>query len=268
MCVKVGITRQGYYAKKRKRQRQEVDANFVVELVKRERQIQPRLGVRKLHYMLRKDFEDGGISIGRDRMFAVLREHGLLLEPRRSGTRTTNSRHSLPVFSNLIKDIKPKKPHQIWVSDITYIRTMEGFMYASLITDKMSHKLVGHNIGDSLESSNCQVALKKAIKQLPEGSKPIHHSDRGCQYCCHDYVNLLKEEGLSISMTEELHCYENSVAERVNGILKQEYFLDVVFETKEQARIALEQAVMLYNERRPHLSLSYQTPSQVHVMAA
>ncbi len=268
LCERVGMSVQNYYARRKQRRRRQTDEGLVVALVRRERQLQPRLGTRKLCKTLEAELEKAGIQVGRDRVFEMLRGAGLLVgrKPRRA--RTTNSRHALPVFRNLVRELRPSRPHQVWVSDLTYIRTAEGFMFAALITDLGSRKIVGVHLGDTLESVGCQAALKEALRQLPAGCKPIHHSDRGCQYCCHEYVNLLRERGLLVSMTEELHCYENAVAERVNGILKQEYELDREFRTKAEARVAVEQAVYLYNHRRPHLALGYQVPEQVHRKAA
>ena len=153
-------------------------------------------------------------------------------------------------------------------SDLTYIRTEEGFLYAALITDKVSRKIVGAHIGDSLEAEGCLRALDMALADLPEGHHPIHHSDRGCQYCCHAYVDGLRERGLGISMTEVMHCYENALAERVNGMLKQEYGLDQKFRSKAQARKAFDQAVWLDNHRRPHTKLDMRFPAVVHAEAA
>ncbi len=268
LCERVGMSVQNYYARRKQRRRRQTDEGLVVALVRRERQLQPRLGTRKLCKTLEAELEKAGIQVGRDRVFEMLRGAGLLVgrKPRRA--RTTNSRHALPVFRNLVRELRPSRPHQVWVSDLTYIRTAEGFMFAALITDLGSRKIVGVHLGDTLESVGCQAALKEALRQLPAGCKPIHHSDRGCQYCCHEYVNLLRERGLLVSMTEELHCYENAVAERVNGILKQEYELDREFRSKAEARVAVEQAVYLYNHRRPHLALGYQVPEQVHRKAA
>jgi len=268
LCDRVGMSRQNYYAARRERCRRKIDEDLVVELVKEERRWQPRIGSRKLLYLLQGKFEEAGVRIGRDRFIELLGSEGLLVEKKRVWPKTTNSRHSLPVFRNLVKKREPTAPNQVWVSDVTYIRTDEGFMFASLITDMFSRKIVGWFIGDSLESIGCQQALKTALEQLPADRYPIHHSDRGCQYCCHAYVALLKGRGLSISMTEEMHCYENAMAERVNGILKQEYELDATFRTKEQARKALMEAVELYNNRRPHLSLDYRTPEEAHRRAA
>lgn len=264
LCEKTGMSRQNYYKGRTERARREVDADLVEELVRAERAVQPRLGGKKLYRVLRPELEKAGVRIGRDRFIEMLGERGLLLEPLPKAPRTTNSRHSLPVFRNLLADLDLTGPNQAWVSDITYIRTDEGFLYLSLITDAWSRKIVGHHGGDTLETEGCLAALEKAAKDLVDGLFPVHHSDRGSQYCSHVYTNRLREHGLGISMTEELHCYENAKAERVNGILKQEYFLGGCFRTKAQALAAIEQAVWLYNTRRPHLALDYETPSRMH----
>ena len=262
------MSRQNYYKARKGRQRGEVDEGLVKHLVQAERAIQPRLGGLKLHSMLRDELAAEGVSLGRDRFFEVLRNQALLLEPLPKAPRTTNSAHSLPVFTNLIKDIELTAPNQVWISDITYIRTREDFLYLSLITDKYSRKIVGYHLGQTLETEDTLKALRMALARLPEGGRPIHHSDRGCQYCSHDYVNELKDHGLRVSMTEEDHCAENAQAERVNGILKQEYFLNYEFRTAEHALRAVNEAVRLYNTRRPHRSLALCTPEEVHSKAA
>lgn len=258
------MSRQNYYAARRLRQRRQIDEQLILELVKRERQLQPRLGGRKLLSLLEADFAEADISIGRDRFFELLAGYDLLVVPKQSVPHTTNSRHSLPVFENLMSGKVLTGPNEAWVSDLTYIRTDEGFLYAALITDAYSRKIVGAHIGDSLEAEGCLAALEQALAALPTGKHPVHHSDRGCQYCCHEYVGRLQARGLPISMTQVMHCYENAQAERVNGILKQEYELDRRFRTKVQARKAFEQAVWLYNHRRPHLKLNYRFPAEVH----
>ena len=268
LCEYVEMSRQNYYAARRLRQRREIDEALIVELVNRERRMQPRLGGRKLLHLLRDDLDEANVSIGRDRFFEVLAENDLLVVRKPGRPRTTNSRHSLPVFRNLLEGRTLSAPNQAWVSDLTYIRTDEGFLYAALITDAYSRKIVGAHIGDSLEAEGCLVALEQALSDLPEGEHPIHHSDRGCQYCCHAYVERLQDSGLAISMTEIMHCYENAMAKRVNGILKQEYEMDRTFRTKAQAQKAFEQAVWLYNNRRPHLALKYRFPADVHKEAA
>ena len=264
LCEKAGMSRQNYYKGRKKRARREVDAGLIEELVRAERAVQPRLGGKKLHRLLKPELEKAGVRIGRDRFFEVLGERGLLLERLPKAPRTTNSRHSLPVFRNLLADMEPTGPNQAWVSDITYIRTDEGFLYLSLITDDWSRKIVGYHAGDTLETEGCLRALERAVKELVDGLFPLHHSDRGSQYCSHPYTGKLREYGLGISMTEENHCYENAKAERVNGILKQEYGLGSTFRTKQQAIASVDQAVMLYNTRRPHLSLKYKTPEEMH----
>lgn len=268
LCDRVKMSRQNYYAARRLRQRRHVDEAMILELVKQERRMQPRLGGRKLRYLLQADMREAGVSVGRDRFFELLAEHDLLVVRKPGAPHTTNSRHCLPVFHNLLAGMTLNAPNEAWVSDLTYIRTEEGFLYAALITDAYSRKIVGAHIGDSLEAEGCLLALDQALSELPEGKHPIHHSDRGCQYCCHEYVNRLQDRGLAISMTEVMHCYENAMAERVNGILKQEYEMDRTFRTKDQAKAAFLQAVYLYNHRRPHLKLNYNFPAIVHAEAA
>lgn len=268
LCGKLGMSRQNYYAARQRRQREEVDAMFVAELVKAERRVQPRLGARKLRVVLRERMAEAGVELGRDRFFEVLRKEDLLLDPLPRSPRTTNSLHSLPVFRNLLKDMALTGPDQAWVADLTYIRTDEGFLYAAILTDAWSRKIVGFHIGESLEAEGCLEALRVALRELSDGRHPLHHSDRGCQYCCHLYVGLCREAGMAVSMTEELHCYENAKAERVNGILKQEYGMGGTFRTKALAKEAFEQAVHLYNHRRPHQALGYRIPAQVHAAAA
>lgn len=264
LCKKTGMSRQNVYKGRKERIRRKADVGLIEELVKAERALQPRLGGKKLYFTLKPKLIENGVQIGRDRFFEVLGARGLLLDPLPKAPRTTNSRHSLPVFRNLVADMELSGPNQVWVSDITYIRTDDGFLYLSLITDAWSRKIVGYHAGDTLETEGCLNALERAVKELVGGLFPVHHSDRGCQYCSHVYTSRLREYGLCISMTEEMHCYENAKAERVNGILKQEYYLGGCFRTKEQAIEAVDQAVDLYNTRRPHMALNYKTPEAVH----
>ena len=201
------MSRQNYYAQRRRRERQQVDGDLVHRLVQRERFLQPRLGGRKLHHVLKKELAEAGVELGRDRFFKVLSERKLLLEPKAAVFPcTTRSRHNLPVFTNQISGLEVTKANQVWVSDITYLRTQEGFMYLALITDKWSRKIVGHHCGDSLEAEGCLKALELALESLPQQARPIHHSDRGSQYCCHVYVERLQESQLRVSMTDKDHC--------------------------------------------------------------
>lgn len=262
------MSKQNYYKGRKRRRSRQIDEGLVVELVQQERRLHPRMGGRKLHRLLKPRFEQAGVRVGRDRFFDILRGHDLLVKPLPRSPRTTDSRHCLPVFRNLITELEPTAPNQIWVSDLTYVRTGQNFVYVALIMDLSSRKIVGYDCSDSLEASGCVAALEQALEQLPKNRYPIHHSDRGTQYCCHAYVNRLTDRDLPVSMTEQNHCYENAYAERVHGILKQEYGLGNTFRNKTQAQRAVRQAVQLYNTCRPHLSLDYSTPKEVHARAA
>lgn len=235
----------------------------ILEAVRRERLFQPRVGTRKLQHLLR----GAGVPVGRDALFALLGEQALLVEPKKRKVRTTYYDDSLPVYRNRLYGVEPTQPHHVWVSDVTFILTDEGHVYLSLITDLMSRRIVGWNAGDANTAAECVKALQLAIAQLPADRWPIHHSDRGSQYCCHEYVAILNQRGLPISMTEQNHCYENCYAERVNGILKDEFNLDRKFRTREQAKKAITEAIQTYNTRRPHTSLQMRTPNQVHQLA-
>lgn len=259
------MTRQNYYARRTDRSRAAVDVELMLELVRAERRHQPRLGVRKLYHLIQPELRAAGVKMGRDRVFEEIEKAGLLVERKRSAwPKTTHFNANLPTFKNLIRALELNRRNQVWVSDITYIRTVEGFMYLGLITDKWSRKIVGHNLGETLETGSSLKALAMALGGLRRREKPIHHSDRGSQYASHAYVKAVEGAGLRMSMTETNHCAENAMAERVNGILKQEYWMDANFESKTAARKASIQAVNLYNQRRPHTELKMQTPDQVH----
>lgn len=261
------MTRQNYYKERTERKRQVIAESLVLDMVSQERAVQPKLGGRKLLHLIGSDLESAGVSIGRDRFFTLLSSHDLLIERKTRYCRTTNSWHGFQVYPNLLKQCPPTGPHQALVSDITYIRTDDGFVYLALVMDAWSRAIVGFDCSDSLESEGALRSLSMALGQLPKGCRAIHHSDRGSQYCCKAYVGALKASGLRISMTEENHCYENGQAERLNGILKQEYALDDGFAGKGDAYHAVAEAVWLYNHRRPHQSLSYQYPMAVHAAA-
>ncbi len=264
LCLLAGISRQAYYRERRIRQRKKLDEDLVLELVRGKRADHPRMGARKLLLVITPDLLKAGLELGRDRFFAILRRKGLLVIPKRRSARTTYSDHALPVYRNLLYNLSPTATDQVWVADITYIDTDEGFVYLSLVTDLISRKIVGWNLAESLNASESVKALQMAIEHLPPDRWPIHHSDRGSQYCCHDYVAALNARSLGISMTEANHCYENSHAERINGILKDEYNLDLRFRNTAQALIATQQAIRMYNDYRPHGSLNMRKPSQLH----
>jgi putative transposase len=265
VCELARMSAQNYYARRQAWGRQEVDLKLVLELVRAERQQQPRLGGRKLHHLIAGELRAAGVKMGRDRLFEELRKAGMLVEPKPSEwPKTTHFDAHLPVFKNLIRSYPLTGPNQVWVADITYVRTEEAFLYLGLITDKWSRKIVGFHLGETLETKDALKALAMAVASLRSHEKPIHHSDRGCQYASHAYVEGAKRAGLRMSMTEKNHSAENALAERVNGILKQEYWLDATFANKSAARQATKQSVHLYNNRRPHTALKFATPEEVH----
>ncbi|WP_049792099.1 IS3 family transposase [Christiangramia forsetii] len=268
ICDCFDLKRDAYYKyKDRADKRKEIEQR-IVAIVRKRRKSLPREGVRKLMKSLSQDFENQQVKVGRDTLFNVLREHKMLTLRKKYSARTTNSYHRFYKYNNIIKDLKVTRPNQVWVSDITYIRTVKGFCYLALITDMHSRKIVGYDLSDSLELKGCVRALNKAIYQAKNIKGLIHHSDRGIQYCSNVYTQILKRKKIGISMTEENHCYENAMAERVNGILKDEFYLDQVFTNKEHAKRAAKNAIKLYNEIRLHLSLDYQTPNMVYKLTA
>ena len=228
------------------------------------RRKQPRIGGRKLYRELKVFMISIGLQLGRDRFFDFLRVQRLLIERRRKYVRTTDSRHHLRTYRNLIKDLEIRSPNQVYVADITYIRTLRGFCYLSLITDACSRKIVGYNLSRSLSIEGSLDALKMAMRQSAKLTGLIHHSDRGVQYCSYEYTRLLRNNNIKISMTEQNHVYENALAERVNGILKDEFLLGETLQSYEIARKMVKQAINIYNYERPHLSLNYEKPAQRH----
>lgn len=269
LCATGGMTRQNYYRQRLLHESEQVEEGLVLDLVRRERARQPMLGGRKLLHLIGGDLRAAEVPVGRDRFFMLLDRHGLLIpHRRRGGTRTTNSRHGFVTYPNLSKTICLAAPHQLLLSDITYIRTLEGFMYLCLVSDAFSRAIVGYDASDSLEMEGAMRALSMALAQLPGGAKPMHHSDRGVQYCCGAYVSQLLEAGLTISMTEQNHCYENSQAERLNGTMKREYGLGETIARKRDVPPATAESVGLFNTCRPHEALGYRFPMEVHRAAA
>jgi putative transposase len=262
-CNCFNLKRDAYYKYKKRFNRRKVIASQVLELVKKERKEQPRVGTRKLYEALQPAFKLEHIKVGRDSLFEILREYNMLIRRKKAYCKTTNSYHHFHKFNNLVKDMVVVRPNQVWVSDITYIRTVKGFCYLALITDMYSRKIVGYDISDSLELAGGLRALKTALRHARPATGLVHHSDRGIQYCCNEYVNKLKKCGIRISMTEENHCYENAIAERVNGILKDEFYLDQCFFSTSHACNATKNAIEIYNTKRLHLSLGYKTPNMV-----
>ena len=268
ICHGFSLKRDAYYKYQKRYVKRKQMENEVIKLVHKSRRILPREGTRKLMKSLKSDFENKHLKIGRDQLFRILREHDLLIRRKKYSSKTTNSHHRFYKYSNIIKNVEINRPNQVWAADITYIRTIKGFCYLALITDLRSRKIVGYDLSDSLELAGCVRALKKALYYNKGIENLIHHSDRGIQYCSNVYTNELKRKKIAISMTEENHCYENAIAERVNGILKDEFYLDQTFASVLQAKRATKNAIKLYNSKRLHLSLDYKTPNYVHQNAA
>jgi transposase InsO family protein len=266
LCRSFGVTRQAYYQHFWTAQSHCMEHELVLIRVQEIRKDHRRLGGRKLFGKLEPFLLEHCIKMGRDALFDLLSDHGLLVRPLRKYTHTTRSTHWLRKWPNLAKHTELTGPGQLWVSDITYFWTAEeGYTYISLITDAWSHRIMGYHLATDLEAASTLVALRMAIEQVgtvPEGL--IHHSDRGVQYCSQAYVDVLQANKISISMTEKGDPLENAVAERINGIIKQEYLDTWAIKTVAQARAALQRAVFLYNTDRPHNSISNLTPDQAH----
>jgi transposase InsO family protein len=253
------LSRQGYY--KRSREKKEhalMQANLTKEVIHARNRC-GNIGGRKLYHVLRPS-----IPLGRDRFFDWMRENGLLVLRRRRFVRTTDSRHGYGYAPNRIKGQCIERPDQVWVSDITYLRTRGSFCYLALTMDLYSRKILGYDVNDTLEIIGAQRALEMAQKVAIGTKGTIHHSDRGSQYASPRYIRMLQRKGMINSMTKAGDCYENAAAERLNGILKQEYGLGLIFESKELAMKAVRQAVISYNKERPHWSLGLKTPNQVY----
>ena len=264
VCSQYGYTRQAYYKSLVAEKKTDKQFRQVLELVKERRKTLPREGAKKMYKELSSRFQEYGLKIGRDKLFDILREERMLIEPKLRYKITTNSNHPFRIYKNLMEDFVPTGINQLWVSDITYIRTRDGFMYLCLVTDAYSRYIVGYDISDSLELEGCLRALKMALRGLNEKHDLIHHSDRGVQYCSHAYTGLLKENLVKISMADRGNCYQNAMAERVNGILKGEFYLDTNFVNKPAAIKSCKQAIELYNYVRTHLSLDYHKPAEVY----
>ena len=259
-----GISRQAHHKQLQKQRQREGEAAVILALVRAVRHHHPRLGTRKLLHCIQPKLVARGISFGRDRLFDLLRQHDLLIPVKRRQTRTTRS--GLWRCPNLLQEMTLTQPFQAWVGDITYI-TLEGsFAYLALLTDAYSRFIVGYDLCLSLAVEGCQRALKMAVcNKPPELEGLVHHSDHGVQYTAHTYRDTLTEHKMLSSMGEVGNCYENALAERMNGILKCEYGLDSLFVDLGQAKLAAKQAVYLYNYDRPHMSLNYRVPAEVHL---
>lgn len=265
LCRLLGITRQAYYQHFWMVSDITIEYQLILDRVIEIRQIHPAIGGRKLLYLLQSFLLEHQVKIGRDALFDLLAANKLLVRKRKRRISTTQSHHWLKKYPNLIKDWHPSKPNELWVSDITYIPLTNGFLYLSLVTDAYSHKIMGYAVADNLEAINTTKALHMAIGNLTEiPDCLIHHSDRGIQYCSFDYVNTLTQNKIKISMTENGDPLENPVAERINGILKEEYLRHYPLTNLNQVMELVDVVVDRYNRLRPHQSINMITPEVVH----
>jgi putative transposase len=265
VCQLFGKSRQAWYDINQRGADHRLREELLIQWVEDIRLTLPRTGTIKLHSMLEAKRKEHGITIGRDAFFDLLRRHDLLVQPKKKYVRTTQSYHRFRKWPNLIEGWVPQRAEHLWVSDITYLRTESGFIYLSLITDAFSRMIVGYHLSQQLRVSGCIASLQKAIKSR-KGSieELIHHSDRGIQYCCDEYVQLLQSHQIQISMTQSGSPYDNAIAERINGILKQEFNLDATFKSYSQAIEPVANAIHNYNNIRPHFSCHLLTPQKKH----
>jgi transposase InsO family protein len=267
LCSLFGVTRQAFYEARSLDSKTSIAHMIILTLVKELRDCIPLLGTRKLLYQLTPQLDIHGIKMGRDQLFDLLRFHGLLIRRRRRIVKTTNSHHWLKKYPNLIKELVVSAAEQLWVSDITYIRTLQGFNYLSLITDAYSRKIMGYALYETLEALGPVDALIMAVneRQVNSPYKLIHHSDRGVQYCSAEYVDILIKNEIAISMTQTGSPYENALAERVNGTIKNDFFPKRVYQNHKEAKKAISKIIQVYNQKRPHASVDYLTPAEAHM---
>ena len=259
------MSRDAYYKKLIRGKVEDIESSEVLEFVDNTRVDEPRVGTRKLQDRLIKS----GKKVGRDYLFSLLRKTQRLVRVKKSFVKTTYSQHAYVVGPNRIKELTVTAPKQVLVSDITYLRMAKGeFAYLFLVTDKFSRRIVGYHVSRDLTHYSALLALDNAVRLMGDVTGTIHHSDRGCQYCCHEFLKYLADNKMLSSLTDESHCYQNAIAERVNGILKDEFNLDGVFENFRVLQLAVVKAVMVYNTKRTHWSLGLRTPEQTFKEAA
>lgn len=261
----MGYSRQYVYKQYRDTAKKLLKQEAVKKLVDTERKLLPRLGTRKIHYLIKGHLQQHDLKFGRDKLFALMRQYGLLIKPRRRYVQTTMSKHWLRKWPNIIKEKIVTQPDEVWVSDITYLKTEQGNCYLNMITDMYSRKIVGYAIDDTMETEKMIQALKMATAQRKNCFiSTIHHSDRGLQYCSKEYEILTFENKIRLSMTENGDPYENELAERMNRTIKEEFGMDKVLKNKEQVKQLVGESILLYNQKRPHLALNMKTPEQVY----
>jgi transposase InsO family protein len=263
-CKLFGVNRQVYYRRMCSISKRQQTASKVVGMVLDIRKQMPRIGTRKLYYLLEDQLRE--LNIGRDKLFSILNANHLSIKPKRSYRTTTNSHHRFHKHKNLVENMPLTRPEQLWVSDITYVGNRNKHSYLALVTDAYSKKVVGHDLSNSLGVDGTLRALRMAVKQrMYKGEPLIHHSDRGIQYCSDDYQKLLVKKQITCSMTEKYDPYANAVAERVNGILKDEFQLEQYDVDTETMKKLIKDSVTIYNTKRPHYSCYMLTPEQMHL---
>lgn len=262
VCARCGKSTVAYYKDRKARARLANREDFILLLARRERIVNPMAGCEKVLYAIRPAMAREGVSMGVNSFYRLMKKNGMMVPKRKKYSCTTTKQDkSLVPSPNLVKGMKIDAPDQALCSDITYIYTEEGFLFLSLMMDMYVRDIVGWAVCDSLKTEGPLAALEMAGRTLRPDAKPVAHSDRGCQYSSHAYIEALGRLGWKSSMTEELHCYENAMAERLNGILKHEYFLDTHFRTKKEAAKAIEEAIRIYNTRRLHEKCGFKTPA-------
>lgn len=267
LCGLFGWSRQGVYQARKRQCLRAQQLDTLTPLVLQVRRNMPRIGGRKLYYLLKPEFERRGIKLGRDGFFNYLRAQKLLVRPVKNYTRTTDSTHWLRKYPNVLPGQCLSRPEQVFVSDITYLKSKQGVHYVSLVSDAYSRKIMGYHLSDDMSSAQISKALKMAIAARSSTYPLIHHSDRGLQYCSQVYQRILRKHGITPSMTDGYDCYQNALAERVNGILKQEFLIHQCT-TQKELQVLVSQSIKVYNEIRPHWSLNLQTPQAVHTTKA
>lgn len=261
LCGLFGRSKQAFYQHHRKADENRIDKERILLHIREIRDNLPGCGVRKIHEMLRRYHQP--CHIGRDRLFDLLREEGMLIRKRKRKKRTTYSDHHMRVYPNAVRDVIPVRPNEIWVSDITYLQYLDKDYYLFLVTDAYSHKIVGWTLSDNMRVNNAVQALRMALRQRKDKNHLIHHSDRGSQYASYKYMRLLKRNGIMPSMTENGDPRENAIAERVNGILKEEFFKYMQL-TENNIDKEIANAITNYNTRRIHYSIGLMTPEEAH----
>lgn len=264
-CRLFGYTRQNFYKAAKREEKKQLIEEIVLQLISPHRKLMPRVGLRKLLHLIEADLKTQKIKLGRDKFADMLRDNNLLIKAKRSYTKTTITNQWRTKYDDLRIDYHPTESERLWVADITYIRTLKGFEYLSLITDDYSKKIVGWCMHPTLETDGCRKALKMALKnrKFPDRDL-IHHSDRGVQYCSIAYTGVLVDHKISISVTQNGSPYENPVAESMNSILKVELDLDQTYPTRKIARKDAAKKIKIYNQIRPHGSLDYMTPDEAY----